>query len=86
MNFCIERDNTHILYGKSEGFVAETICSLGLLPVLHKRILALSKGYSRRLMALALLTPYQSDAPWTRPIERFGRIVAHPITIDTYEI
>jgi ABC-type multidrug transport system ATPase subunit len=37
----------------------ETIRSLGLAPVLHKRIAALSKGYGRRLMlALALLTPH----------------------------
>jgi ABC-type multidrug transport system ATPase subunit len=48
------------IYGKSDGVVAETVRSLGLASVLRKRILALSKGYSRRLMlALALLTPHQ---------------------------
>ncbi len=47
------------VYGKSESFVADTVGSLGLAPVLRKRVLALSKGYSRRLMlALALLTPH----------------------------
>jgi ABC-type multidrug transport system ATPase subunit len=39
--------------------VAETVCSLGLAPVLRKRVLALSKGYARRVMlALALITPH----------------------------
>ena len=48
------------IYGKPESFVAHTVGSLGLSPVLRKRIFALSKGYSRRLMlALALLTPHQ---------------------------
>jgi ABC-2 type transport system ATP-binding protein len=48
------------IYGRSEGFVVETVRSLGLSTVLRKRVLALSKGYSRRLMlALALLTPHQ---------------------------
>jgi ABC-type multidrug transport system ATPase subunit len=47
------------VYGRPEIFVAETIRSLGLAPVLRKRIAALSKGYGRRLMlALALLTPH----------------------------
>src|SRR5207237_10379906 len=46
-------------YGRSEAFLAETIRSLGLAPVLRKRVVALSKGYGRRLMlALALLTPH----------------------------
>jgi ABC-2 type transport system ATP-binding protein len=46
------------IYGRSEGFVAETVRALGLPTVLRKRILTLSKGYSRRLMlALALMTP-----------------------------
>ena len=36
-----------------------TITSVGLSPVLHKRVHALSKGYNRRLLlALALLTPH----------------------------
>jgi len=47
------------IYGRPETFVAETIRSLGLAPVLRKRIAALSKGYARRLLlALALLTPH----------------------------
>jgi ABC-2 type transport system ATP-binding protein len=48
------------IYGKSESSVSDTVRSLGLSPVLRKRVLALSKGYSRRLMlALALMTPHQ---------------------------
>jgi ABC-type multidrug transport system ATPase subunit len=47
------------VYGRSESAVAETVCSLGLAPVLRKRVLALSKGYARRVMlALALITPH----------------------------
>ena len=47
------------VYGKSDRAVAETVGALGLAPVLRKRVLALSKGYARRLMlALALLTPH----------------------------
>src|SRR6266545_7095082 len=43
------------VYGRHEMFVAETIRALGLSPVLRKRVVALSKGYGRRLMlALAL--------------------------------
>src|SRR5882757_1008504 len=46
-------------YGRPESFVAETIVALGLAPVLRKRVLALSKGFARRLMlALALITPH----------------------------
>jgi ABC-2 type transport system ATP-binding protein len=46
------------VYGRSESNVAEMIALLGLAPVLRKRVLALSKGYSRRLMlALTLMTP-----------------------------
>src|SRR5262249_3620758 len=46
------------VYGRPEVVVADTIRSLGLSPVLRKRIAALSKGFGRRLMlALALLTP-----------------------------
>ena len=46
------------VYGRQEVFVAEMIRALGLSPVLRKRVVALSKGYGRRLMlALALLTP-----------------------------
>ncbi len=47
------------VYGRPESVVAETVRMLGLAPVLRKRVLALSKGYGRRLMlALALLTPH----------------------------
>ena len=47
------------VYGRPESVVAETVRALGLSPVLRKRVLALSKGYGRRLMlALALLTPH----------------------------
>jgi ABC-2 type transport system ATP-binding protein len=46
-------------YGRSDVAVARTIRSLGLAPVLGKRVEALSKGYCRRLMlALALITPH----------------------------
>src|SRR6516225_6892811 len=46
------------VYGHRQGHVAETIRLVGLVPALHKRVSALSKGYGRRLMlALALLTP-----------------------------
>jgi ABC-type multidrug transport system ATPase subunit len=46
-------------YGRPEGAVAEIVATLGLAPVLRKRVGALSKGYGRRLMlALALLTPH----------------------------
>jgi ABC-2 type transport system ATP-binding protein len=46
-------------YGRAESAAAEVIRMLGLAPVLRKRVQALSKGYSRRLMlALALLTPH----------------------------
>jgi ABC-2 type transport system ATP-binding protein len=46
-------------YGRAESAVAEVVRMLGLAPVLRKRVHALSKGYSRRLMlALALLTPH----------------------------
>jgi ABC-2 type transport system ATP-binding protein len=46
------------VHGCTEREVAETIGSVGLAPVLRKRVHALSKGYARRLMlALALLTP-----------------------------
>src|SRR5260370_11884690 len=47
------------IYSRPESFVAETVRSVVLSPVLRKRVLALSKGYSRRLMlALALLSPH----------------------------
>jgi ABC-2 type transport system ATP-binding protein len=46
-------------YGRSDGWVEEIVSSVGLAPVMRKRVLALSKGYVRRLMlALALLTPH----------------------------
>src|SRR5882757_4367021 len=47
------------VYGRSQAQVAETARSVGLVPVLRKRVSALSKGYGRRLMlALALITPH----------------------------
>ena len=46
------------IYGRSQAFLAQTIHSLGLAPVLRKRVVELSKGYARRLLlVLALLTP-----------------------------
>jgi len=46
------------VHGRPESFVAATIRTLGLAPVLRKRVHALSKGYGRRLLlALALITP-----------------------------
>jgi ABC-type multidrug transport system ATPase subunit len=46
-------------YERKESDVAEIIGDVGLRPVLAKRVLALSKGYGRRLMlALALITPH----------------------------
>jgi len=46
------------IYGRSQAFLGQTIHSLGLAPVLRKRVVELSKGYARRLLlALALLTP-----------------------------
>jgi ABC-2 type transport system ATP-binding protein len=46
------------VYQISADEVAATIESVGLKPVLHKRVHSLSKGYGRRLMlALGLLTP-----------------------------
>ena len=47
------------VYRRSRAETANTITSVGLSPVLHKRVHALSKGYNRRLLlALALLTPH----------------------------
>jgi ABC-type multidrug transport system ATPase subunit len=46
------------VYGRSRDHVGEIVRSVGLSPVLGKRISALSKGYGRRLvLALALMTP-----------------------------
>jgi ABC-type multidrug transport system ATPase subunit len=46
------------VYGHEQSHIIETIRSVGLSPVLNKRIGTLSKGYARRLMlAIALLTP-----------------------------
>jgi ABC-type multidrug transport system ATPase subunit len=75
------------VYGRSRNYVAEIIRCVGLSPVLHKRISALSKGYGRRLMlALALMTPQPlllMDEPFdgfdlrqTREIMRVLREVA----------
>jgi ABC-2 type transport system ATP-binding protein len=47
------------VYRRSTRVVGDTIEAVGLTPVLHKRVYALSKGYSRRLMlTLGLLTPH----------------------------
>lgn len=47
------------IYGRSDSKVMATITSVGLTPVLHKRVHALSKGYNRRLLlALGFLTPH----------------------------
>ena len=47
------------VYGKSTQRVAEAVVSAGLQPVLGKRIHALSKGYTRRLLlALGFLAPH----------------------------
>jgi ABC-2 type transport system ATP-binding protein len=47
------------VYGRSTGDASETVRSVGLAPVLGKRVSALSKGFGRRLMlALALMTPH----------------------------
>jgi ABC-2 type transport system ATP-binding protein len=47
------------VYRRSTGEIANAIDSVGLTPVLHKRVHSLSKGYGRRLtLALGLLTPH----------------------------
>jgi ABC-2 type transport system ATP-binding protein len=46
------------VYRRSTAQVADVVAAVGLAPVLAKRVQALSKGYSRRLMlAVGLLTP-----------------------------
>ncbi len=47
------------VYRRSRHEVDDTVKSVGLTPVLSKRVYSLSKGYGRRLMlALGLLTPH----------------------------
>ena len=47
------------VYRRSKAETAAIIASVGLSPVLHKRVHALSKGYNRRLLlALGLLAPH----------------------------
>jgi ABC-2 type transport system ATP-binding protein len=47
------------VYRRPPAQVAEVVAAVGLGPALHKEVLALSKGYARRLMwALALLAPH----------------------------
>jgi ABC-2 type transport system ATP-binding protein len=47
------------VYRRSTNEVEDTVESVGLRPVLRKRVYSLSKGYGRRLMvALGLLTPH----------------------------
>jgi ABC-type multidrug transport system ATPase subunit len=46
------------IYRRSAKHISDAVAETGLAPVLNKRVLALSKGYARRLMwALALLAP-----------------------------
>ena len=46
------------VYRRSTAHMADVVAAVGLAPVLAKRVQALSKGYSRRLMlAVSLLTP-----------------------------
>ena len=46
------------VYRRSPAHMADVVAAVGLAPVLAKRVHALSKGYSRRLMlAVGLLTP-----------------------------
>jgi ABC-type multidrug transport system ATPase subunit len=46
------------IYRRSEAQISDAIAHVGLAPAMNKRVLALSKGYARRLMwALALLAP-----------------------------
>lgn len=47
------------VYRRSRSEIAATIAAVGLAPVLGKRVVALSKGYARRLIwALALIAPH----------------------------
>jgi ABC-2 type transport system ATP-binding protein len=47
------------VYRRSKAQTADAVASVGLRPVLQKRVGALSKGYNRRLLlALALLAPH----------------------------
>jgi ABC-2 type transport system ATP-binding protein len=62
---CLEQPVTRVLsffadvYRRSADEIAHAIDSVGLTPVLHKRVHALSKGYARRLMlTVGLLTPH----------------------------
>lgn len=75
------------VYQRPDADLTEIVIALGLAPVLRKRVIALSKGYARRLMlALALLTPHPlllMDEPFdgfdlrqTREIMRVLRAVA----------
>jgi ABC-type multidrug transport system ATPase subunit len=47
------------VYRRPESYVAEAVRSVGLMPVLGKRVIALSKGYARRLgWAAAVIAPH----------------------------
>ena len=47
------------IYGRSDTQILSAVKAVGLMPVITKRVQALSKGYARRLMwALALLAPH----------------------------
>ena len=48
------------VYGRSAPEVADVVADVGLAPVLQKRVHALSKGFSRRMMwAIGLLAPHR---------------------------
>jgi ABC-2 type transport system ATP-binding protein len=47
------------VYCRNAANIADVVDAVSLQPVLHKRVLALSKGYARRLLlAIGLLTPH----------------------------
>jgi len=47
------------VYGRPKRGVADAVAAVGLEPVLHKGVRALSKGFARRLiLAIGLLTPH----------------------------
>jgi ABC-2 type transport system ATP-binding protein len=48
------------VYRRPAALITEVVCSVGLVPVLGKRVSTLSKGYGRRLLlALGLLSPHE---------------------------
>jgi len=77
------------VYRRATCEVEDVIESVGLTPVLHKRVYALSKGYSRRLMlALGLLTPHPlllMDEPFDGFDLRQIRAIVDVLRRDTIE-